>query len=259
MILPIAYILSDDSWWNDEQTIDRIEYWYWSSLLGGAYRETQNQRCIKDIVQLFYAIKVPSDQFIEKSGFKERQQKVLQVEDYSNYETLVFKSTAISISNIETGILQYILSKQPKDFVNDDIYLSAWEVAERKEYYFENKGKNQELQLQDHHICPLGAVKKIGQSTKELRGKKECILNSVLNRTYISSVANELISDSSIDKYFEEVSELAKYGHCIPTPFIDKYKRKVDESDETYYNRITKARYDEIKRDIDQELNALGR
>ncbi|KGN00090.1 hypothetical protein Z969_10155 [Clostridium novyi A str. 4570] len=252
MILPIAYILRNDSFWNDKKVISKIEYWYWTSLFGGAYRERPNEQCIEDIKKLYNWIVYDNNSFIE------REKRVLNVEGYSDYNTLIFNTEEKKIPKaIYKGILQYVLSKQPKDFINDDIYLNAWEIAYGKEYYFNIKGKSMKILIQDHHICPLSNATKIGESSKKLRNKKGHILNTPLNRTYISSIANGLISDKKPEEYFKYVSQMAKYGHCIPSPIEEKYKVMENEDENKYYERIAKQRYDEIKRDLELELEKL--
>lgn len=252
MILPIAYVLRDDMLWNDEKTIDKIEYWYWVSLFGGSYRIAQNEQCIGDIIKLYKYVKQNNNELTD------RKDRVMKVEDYSNYDTLIFRGQNNKVPNaVYDGVLQYILSKQPNDFVDANIKLNAWDIAEEKEYYSSVKGKNVTLNIQDHHICPLSRVTKLGQSTKELRDKPHCILNSVLNRTLITSTANSIISDKKPEDYFKEVSDLAKYRHCIPSPVEDKYKRNDTETDEVYYERIIKERYNEIVKYLEQELDEL--
>ncbi|NFH80193.1 hypothetical protein FDA09_00585 [Clostridium botulinum] len=251
MILPIAYVLRSDDFWNDSKAINKIEYWYWSSLFSGSYRSTPNEQCIDDIKKLFNFIKNNVDEFSDRAN------KVLNVEDYSNYDTLVFRGQNKKIpSAIHYGILQYVLSKQPGDFVDDNIYLTPWKIAEEKEYKSRVKNKIVKLSVQDHHICPLSGATKLGQSSKELRNT-ECILNSPLNRTYISANANSIISDKKAEEYFKEVNNLAKYGHCIPSPIEEKYKKKDNENDDEYYERVVKQRYNEILRDLQQELDDL--
>lgn len=252
MILPIAYILRNDNNWESEKVINKIEYWYWSSLFGGSYRQAPNNRAVEDIKSLYKYINNGENNFIE------RESKILNVEDYSDYNTLTNKNDDSKISSaIHNSILQYVLSKEPRDFINDDIYLRAWEIAEQKEYYFTISGKKKKISIEDHHICPLASATKIGQSSKELRGKGKHILNSPLNRTYISSEANNIISDKLPNEYFDYVSNLAKYGHCIPTPIVDKFKRIDEKSDDEYYERIVKQRYDELKKDLEVELDSL--
>lgn len=252
MIMPIAYVLRNDEFWNDNKAINKIEYWYWSSLFSGSYRSTPNEQCIEDIKKLFTFIKNNEDEF------SDRVHRVLNVEDYSSYDTLVFRGQNKKIpSAVHYGILQYILSKQPRDFVDDNIYLNPWEIAEEKEYKSIIKDKVVKLSVQDHHICPLSGATKLGQSSKELRNKPECVLNSPLNRTYISTNANSIISDKKAEDYFKDVSNLAKYGHCVPSPIEEKYKKQDSESNDEYYERVVKQRYDEILRDLQQELEKL--
>lgn len=252
MILPIAYVLRNDEFWNNKKAIDKIEYWYWSSLFGGSYRTTPNEQCINDIKKLFNLIKNGVNEF------SDREIRVLKVEDYSSYETLIFKGQDKKVPGVvHNGILQYVLSKQARDFVDDDIYLNPWEIAEEKEYNSVVKNKVVKLSVQDHHICPLSGATKLGQSTKELRDKPECVLNSALNRTYISANANSIISDKKPEDYFNYVSHLAKYGHCIPSPIEDMYKKKNNEINDEYYERVVKQRYHEILRDLQQELDNL--
>lgn len=252
MILPIAYVLRNDEFWNDSKTIDKIEYWYWSSLFGGAYRTAPNEQCINDIKKLYELLKNSNNEFTD------REARVLKVEDYSSYETLVYRGQDNKVpSAIHSGILQYMLSKEPKDFVDDDIELKAWDIAKGIEYESRVKNKKVKLSVQDHHICPLSGAVKIGQSTKDIRESPECMLNSPLNRTYISSNANSLISDKKPEDYFKEVSNLAKYGHCIPFPIEVKYKKNAFETNDQYYERVVKQRYDEILRDLEQELDGL--
>ncbi|MGB4509486.1 MAG: DUF262 domain-containing protein, partial [Syntrophomonadaceae bacterium] len=52
MILPIAYYLLKDEIWTDKKAVDRLEYWYWTSIFGGAYRQAQNDRTIHDVKYL---------------------------------------------------------------------------------------------------------------------------------------------------------------------------------------------------------------
>lgn len=252
MIMPIAYVLRNDEFWNDNKAINKIEYWYWSSLFSGSYRSTPNEQCIEDIKKLFNFIKNNEDEF------SDRVNRVLDVEDYSSYETLAFRGQNKKVpSAVHYGILQYVLSKQPRDFVDDKIYLNSWEIAEEKEYKSIVKNKVVKLLVQDHHICPLSGATKLGQSTKDLRNNPDCILNSPLNRTYISTNANSIISDKKAEDYFKDVSNLAKYGHCVPSPIEEKYKKQDSESNDEYYERVVKQRYDEILRDLQQELEKL--
>ncbi|UEL46437.1 DUF262 domain-containing protein [Terrisporobacter hibernicus] len=252
MILPIAYILRNDEYWNDHRVINKIEYWYWSSLFGGSYRANQNEQCIEDIKQLHTFITT------DKNPFKNREKNVLNAGEYSDLNTLIYKSLSCKIPNaMYDGILQYILSKQPKDFLEESLILNAWDIAAGKTYKSQNKNKEIKLEVQDHHICPLGGATKIGQSSKDIRSKQGFILNSPLNRTLITNISNNIISDKNESEYFKYVGQLSIYGHCIPSPIHINYNKKEDESDEQYYERVVTSRYNEILRDMKQELNNL--
>lgn len=252
MIIPIAYILRKDEYWNNPRVINKIEYWYWSSLFGAAYRSNQNQKCIDDIKQLYRFITA------DENTFKNREDNVLNAEEYSDLETLIYKSLNNKIPNaISDGILQYILSKQPQDFLEESLILNAWDISACKTYKSSHKKKEIKLEIQDHHICPLGGAAKIGQSSKEIRDKKDFILNSPLNRTYITNISNNIISDKNESEYFKYVGQLSIYGHCIPSPIEANYSKKDNEPDEKYYERVVESRYNEILRDMQQELNNL--
>ena len=69
MLLPIAIILKDDDNWNDITVHNKLEFWYWTSLFSGWYREKQNQRVITDISELNQWINFKqSTEVIKKSG-----------------------------------------------------------------------------------------------------------------------------------------------------------------------------------------------
>lgn len=66
-----------------------------------------------------------------------------------------------------------------------------------------------------------------------------------------------MISDKSPLEYFDYVSNLSMYKHCIPTPIKDYYARKTQENENEFFERILKNRYNEIKRSLELELDEL--
>lgn len=250
MVLPIAYIFSNDEMWNDKEKLDKIEYWYWTMLFSGGYRERQNDQCIKDIKNLYDYVTNGNNHY------KNRENRVLNDPGYSDQDLLLMKDEEMSIpSAIHNAILQYIISTQPRDFLENDIRLNAWDIAENKK--IEINGKERDLRVQDHHICPLSQAASIGESTEKLRKDKSCILNSVLNRTYISEFANSHIRDKAPSEYFDYVSECSLWGHCIPTPVKDKFNINNYSNRDTYYKTILKERYNELRKTIVTELDKL--
>lgn len=246
MILPIAYMLRDDHVWTSKEKLGKIEYWYWASIFGGAYREGQNAQSISDIKGLYSWI------YDGENKFKYLFDKILEEEGYSDKNVLLLKDENKDLKNaVSLTILQYILSNQPKDFLqqdNEDFRLNAWDISNNR---LIKKGEDTiQLELHDHHIIPLGDVTNIEESTKKIRQDKRHMLNSPLNRTYISSVANIRIRDKSPDKYLEYVSESSKWGHYIP--------EYCNETISNNYQKFLTDRYNELKKEIKKELEKLS-
>lgn len=255
MLLPLAYLLKVDEVWESEESLAKLEYWYWSSLFGGAYRERQNQRSVEDVKALYKWINNEI-----KHPFKNRKDNILSNQGYSDLQILLNEDEENSLPPaVNRGILEYVLSNQPRDFVlnkETEVYLSSWDAAAEQEITF-NEDEIHVLKLEDHHIYPLGAAKTVGQSSKELRKKSNHILNSPLNRTYISSYTNSLISSHSPDKYIALLQDLTLWGHSIDTNL--NWQNEKELSDNQYYKEILTSRYNELKRNIQVELDELIR
>jgi hypothetical protein len=243
MVIPIAYLLSNDEVWSDQRKLDKIEYWYWSSLFSGSYREKQNERTIQDLNLLDLWV-VNNN---EENPFKNRCKRVLDDSNYSDKQVLMLETPEYDPpAAIKSGILEYILSKSPRDFLTDsEEKLKSWEIA--------SSGRK----LEDHHLIPLGSATRIGQSSSELRRDRDYILNSPLNHTYISQEANRKIRDLSPEKYLQYLQSITLYGHSVPANFVDLYQQSPKGSDEDKYKRFLSMRFDEIKKDILTELDNL--
>ncbi|MFK7798610.1 MAG: DUF262 domain-containing protein [Aureispira sp.] len=236
MLIPIAVILCKDENWLDKKIIDRLEFWYWSSLFSGRYREKQNQRIIDDLHELCKWLIAN-----QQSEIIKRKDTVFEETNYCNEETLLLKSEDKSVPTaIYNGILQYILSQKPNDFVKESQKLRAWEVSYNK------------IHLEDHHIVPLGSVTTLGQSSTELRKNKKHILNSPLNRTLISRSANNKIKAMSLDKYLPVLNQSVGYSHCIHNPPKD-----ISAVKEGNYEQFLRNRFSSIKNALQRELDAL--
>jgi hypothetical protein len=249
MLLPIAYALSSDKHWTSRASHAKIEYWYWSSLLGGSYREKQNQKCIDDIKDLFGWLNGATNPFVE------RYSRILGNDGYSDLDVLLNQVKDITIPTaVHNGILEYVLSNQPRDFFpNVNILLNTWDVAKQEEISFTPRIKRN-LKLEDHHIYPLGADLSIGQSTREIRNKKKHILNSPLNRTFITEYSNSQIRDKNPDQYFQYLSDITSWGHFVGNT---DWRRSDSESLEDFYKRLLTSRYDKLLEGIKTELSQL--
>lgn len=253
MLLPIAYAVANDDFWSSSENLDKIEYWYWSSLFSGSYRENQNGRCVEDIKLLFEWLSGGTNPFLS------RVDNIFKAVGYSDLKVLVLEDEDNSVPNaIHHGILQYVLSKQPHDFIkaNPEIRLNTWDILNQKPIVI--NGKAFTLSVQDHHIYPLSASTSLYESTQKYRADKKFPLNSPLNRTYISSAANGIIRDAVPSEYFLEVSQYAQDEHSLPLDLALVYVKLPNEEDAVYYKRLLKSRYDILTHDVRVELSALA-
>jgi len=240
MILPISVILHNDNNWNDNNVLNKLEFWYWASLFSGRYRERQNQRTIDDIKELNKWIN-----FNQDTDILNRMQNIFKETNYSDLDTLLLQNEDGNVPKaIHNGLLQYVLSLQPNDFSKEEKKLRAWEISESKET------------LQDHHIIPLGSVNELGQSAKNLRdkNKKGHILNSPLNRTFISNTANNCIKAMSIERYIPFLNGSIKHSHCIT-----KLPEKSYHENEEMYKEYLIDRFSTLESQILNELERLKR
>lgn len=200
-ILPVAFAIFLNV---DGVKSSRAKYVYWLSFFGGKYRESQNMRCYTDLKMVRALVanpKLPEE--YEKGG--SLWNSILSVQDYNDSKSLIpeLENEDFEIrSSVKAGILQWILSKNPKDFPpNADRTISA---ADEK--------------LEIHHIIPLASDKKIGESTALIRGNSGHPLNSILNLTYISGESNRAIGGMDFEKYSKGFDDDLKVAHCIPHP-----------------------------------------
>lgn len=82
-------------------------------------------------------------------------------------------------------------------------------------------------ELEEHHIVPLGTVKKVGETTAGLRRNPANICNSPLNFVFITKTANREISDEALDSYVTKITKEAKSSLYIPTNYTSTTDIKV--------------------------------
>ncbi|WP_297432317.1 DUF262 domain-containing protein [uncultured Cetobacterium sp.] len=242
MLLPIAYILSDENNWNDKKVLDKLEYWYWTSIFIGRFRERQNIRSVEDLKTLHKWINLNDLNDIKvKELLEENIEKVLDVKDYSDLETLLNDSK--TPSPVSRNLLGYILSLEPYDL------LPGCHSERLKTFEITDNSRD----LEDHHLIPLGTGIKYGELSSKIRNDRNHILNSILNRVLISKEANRQIRDMSFDRYMNEVQDMSRIGQMINK----NLKKRPDEELDYYYKRILEERYNTIKDRLLTELHQL--
>lgn len=237
MVLPVAYVFAlSPSTWDDPRQLDRLEYWYWTSLFGGAYRERQNENAVADIGLLAgWVISGESNPFVE------REQRVLQVEGYSDISTLTLETPDASISSdVGRAVLQYTLSRSPLDFdpSSEERRLVAWG----------------DEPLEDHHIVPLATAMTLKESAAELRTRSNHPLNSPMNRTFISRSANRAIGGLPPSTYLGQIPRTALVSHFLPAEVGDL---ELGEAAEDVWRRYIRRRAEGFRDALVAELGEL--
>lgn len=242
MVVVLAFYLSDDQVWNSKQALDRLEYWYWYSLFGGSYFYSQNKVCVDDVERISLLLDGDFKSFSDTD-------RILNVPDFVTKEILLRKSDVSEKepSSIRAGILQYVLSKIPADFMlKDDVsefgYLSAWNISQG------------DIEVEIHHIIPLASQACIGETAKRLRKLNGHVLNSPLNLAYISKKANRMLGPTSPTEYVELLQSFAGETNCLPS--YDKVSKSLHGDDADYVDALDN-RYGLLKSSIVHHLHAL--
>jgi hypothetical protein len=251
MIQPIAFAFTNNDNWADKTKLSMIEEWYWSALFSGAYLYDQSTVVIQDINSLYRGLVTGDKKELEK-----RQERIFNHADFCSKEFLTMKGEESPKAGIRTAILQFVLSQKPYDLI-------AGEVEKTKAFRLNSETKCVELlkknSLHDHHIIPLDVGKNLGERTEAIRNDPSHILNSPLNRVFISASANEEIGSLDPARYFEVLGNHGEHkenilsSNCIPTSFSDI-------NTESYSGNATKVmedRFDSIKNKVLERILTL--
>jgi hypothetical protein len=256
MLLPIAVALENDDVWKSRLGIDRAEFWFWSSLFSGRYREKQNARVIDDIKWICRFVTGAAVPEIEnRSGAMFAESK------YNDLETLLHDGTdEASAAAIQTGLHLFVLKKQPSDFTKEGEKLIVWQL--RNGHFVPQEGnedvdqKPEVINLQDHHIVPIATARTLHESSKKIRKEKGIrMINSPLNRVLISAKANQRIGGMAFEDYSEEINENVGWSQMIPEDFPSDARSIARDSDEL--RRFLTARFRLIEGAIKRELQDL--
>lgn len=238
MVLPIAFcLLRCEELWDDRESLNKLEYWYWSSLFGGSYRERQNENTMADIKALYGWLAEGG-----QNPFAQRRAMVLASDGYSDMATLIPEAADGAIgSDVGVAVLQYTLSHQPADFI-----LSADGSPQRLAAWGDEA-------LEDHHVIPLQTASTMQLSASLLRQQSDHLLNSPLNRTYISKTANRAIGPKSPSQYLTDVSDGMLSSHFMPSD-LRAYKTTGGE-DLSLARDLLKKRFEALRMKLEGELD----
>lgn len=194
MIRLIAYIFTNDKWYNSESVHDKLEAWYWSAVFSGEYDKDQNDRFEKNLKNMLESLNNKSKGY---SWIESMSENILDAPYFSDCSFLLMEKASedrIPKEHLGKYLCQFYLSRPYSDLISDSTQVNVFI----------------ERQLQKHHIIPLGSVTKIGESTDALRNDRSNIINSPLNFVYITDATNLDISDKSLKEYEESITSSAK-------------------------------------------------
>lgn len=259
MLIPISLAVSKDDIWGSEESVDKIEYWYWSSIFSGHYREKQNTRSMDDAELLLEWIEGDIE-----NPFSSRADNMFEANVYTDDQMLLRELPEPEQypvpSAVSDTILQYVLSLQPKDFLPSDQFesiprLSAWSFA-LGDTFQDVQGQEYSLRPEDHHICPVSGATSLSQSADEIRGDQKSVLNSPVLKTTVSRTANRIIGDMSEDQYVDYLDDISPSSHLLPN--TSELGEREDETTEEYYFRAAMHRLENIKNSVRDELDRLN-
>lgn len=235
MLSLVATVFTNDKWFYDVKIHNKLEAWYWSSLFSGSYDRDQNSIFIQDLQSVM-------DMLTESGStdwISRNVDYILDAQNFSDKELILMEKTQeerYPKRILRYFICQYLLSKTYTDMFDSNQIISVFSKSANK--------------LEAHHIIPLGSVKKINESTAELRNDDKNICNSPLNFVLITKEANDAISDDSLDIYISKITDEAKSALSIQN-YVDPNINK----DST--RQILEGRYTALKGDIKSKVNKL--
>lgn len=235
MLSLVATVFTKDSWYNDISVHRKLEAWYWCSLFSGSYDRDQNSVFIQDLQSVMDMLtNTSSTDWISRNV-----DYILEAQNFSDEKLLLMEKTSeerYPKRVLRMFVCQYLLAKTYPDMFNSTDRISVFSSDANT--------------LEAHHIIPLGSVKKINESTSQLRTDEKNICNSPLNFVLITKKSNDTISDDSLDIYITKITDGAKAALAIQgytSPNIDDDAVK----------QVLRNRYTALKGDIKNQVNML--
>ncbi|SMM98079.1 M. jannaschii predicted coding region MJ0686 [uncultured Candidatus Thioglobus sp.] len=237
LIVPLFVFFAKHNNDPSKKDVDKIEFWYWSSILSGYYREKQSTRVIKD-----------SKIIINGGDFKDRFDKIFDDTGYSDKKSLTRERDNGRQPQLDRMLIQYVISKEPYD-------LQGTKKKERTKItsYKQAKSVSDEgINTQEHHIIPINEIADNEQTNgEELRKNKLHSVNSMLNKVVISDEANWKIL--RISDYSDNSNHLNCRTNFIPLPNDKQYTKKDKYDLKTFLS----DRFDLLKKNIEEHLERL--
>jgi hypothetical protein len=244
-LIPIAWlIIKRDLDLENDKNVNLICAHYYTTIFSLYYDSHQNENCVKaskELIDLF------DRNLTVLNKFKTMVNELFTV--CLRKEVLLLQGEDYISKSVETNLFNFYLCREHRGIVDFSSTVQRINYASEREI---------------HHIIPLNSASKIKQSTKELRRNKLNRLNSILNRTPISKIANRDLSDMAVNTYMAELStifSLIKVGHLIPDDYKSFQlngilKNAYDPNDPLHVklDKLYTQRYNDIKATTEELL-----
>ncbi|WP_026835197.1 DUF262 domain-containing protein [Eubacterium xylanophilum] len=237
IIVLVASVFLVDSWYDDHKTHDKLEAWYWSVLFSGEYDKDQNTKMITNLQNIIRTFRKE----IDLKWISSISDLILRGQNFSDKEFILMEKVAderYPKDIIRSFVCQYYLSKTYEDMFDPSKKISVF--------------CKESDTLEAHHIIPLGTVKKIGESTSELRKNRKHICNSPMNFVLITRDSNKEISDDSLVEYAKKLCPQARAAL-----HISKYNKAIEGEDCKEIKEILEDRFDYLLGDLQHHVNEL--
>lgn len=216
---------------------DKLEYWYWTAVLSGAYVSNQNEQAIQDATNLLSWVG-SSD---PENPFRGREDLCMNQVQYSDKATLLRQGEEFVGTDVGAYLLQFVAAAGGKDILTGE-KLKVWKQD-----------------IQDHHLIPLGSATTVGQSSREIRqesGSRDLarVLNSPLNRAYVLADSNLKISASPLPQYIQDIQEAALASLYLPR---DKVQTGLNARNTDEVREVLGERFERIRGAVFQHLGDL--
>lgn len=208
MFTVLAFLFFDEEKYRQKKVWDLLTAWYWCAVFAGRYDKDQNVQAERDIRAL--------SQILYREGnmdyIQEMRDSVLQVPFFSDKKFLLYENGLESDVRPKEVLAQYFcqfyLAEGYSDLLQPDSLLCTFPVDPGAE------------ELEKHHLIPLKSAQSIAESERLLNtdAEKHNIVNSPLNRIYITAKGNKIIAAKDFSSYLKYIQPEAVHELDLPVP-----------------------------------------
>ncbi|RHQ89598.1 MULTISPECIES: DUF262 domain-containing protein [Clostridium] len=235
VVVLIAVVFLEDTYFYDRDVHDLLEGWYWSVLFSGEYDKDQNTTFINNLKNMLKTVKKQ----LKTDWIESIKKNVFSMTNFSEKSLLLMDKVSedrypkrVMIS----FVCQYMLAQTYPDMFDSNKTVSV----------FSPDAAN----LEAHHVIPLGTAKKVGEVTANIRKDPKHICNSPLNFVLITKEANKAISDDALDIYAKKITPGAKSALNI-TSYVSEDSASTSDK----IHSILENRFDMLNGNVQTTIN----